>query len=401
MSPFATRRRAEEFATVVDGPTAHEASDARYDDLLALVGALRAVPQPQVRPEFAADLRARLVAEAETLPARAATEDRLRLRTPDPGRVRDRRERRLAVALGGLALVGATTTLSVVAQAALPGDTLYPLKRGLEGAHAGLAFGDESKGSTLLASASRRLDEVTRLGAKGAEEHETEIAETLDDFSAQSVEASELMLRSYAEQRDAETIDDLRSFTSEWMETLADLDGHVPESAEDEWVHAVTTVVRIDDEAQLACPSCDGTDVEELMPDLPILGTGFGTGLLPAVSLPDAGLPTPALPSPGGQLPPGSVTEPSSGASAGAGSGGGAGLPTGQPGLPTSGLPTTLPTGGSTPGLPLPTVDVTKVLDDLTSGPLPLPSVDVTQLLGGVGTLVDDTLDDPLGNLLP
>ena len=46
-----------------------------------------------------------------------------------------------------------------------------------------------------------------------------------------------------------------------------------------------------------------------------------------------------------------------------------------------------------TAGLPLPTIDVTQVIDDLTSGPLPLPSVDVTQLLGGAGTLVDDTVD--------
>jgi hypothetical protein len=43
--------------------------------------------------------------------------------------------------------------------------------------------------------------------------------------------------------------------------------------------------------------------------------------------------------------------------------------------------------------LPLPTIDVTEIINDLTSGPLPLPSVDVTQLLGGVGTLLDDTVD--------
>ena len=405
MSPFATRRRAEEFAAVVDGqPAPMGALETRYDDLLALVGAMRAVPQPQARPEFVADLRERLLAEAATLPARERSEtERLRLRTPDPGKVRNPRERRFAVAMGGLALVGATATLSVVAQSALPGDVLYPLKRGIESAHAGLSVGDEGRGTTLLASASTRLDEVSRLGQLGAQEHEAEIAETLEDFTAQSIEASDLLLRSYAEKGDDATVTDLRSFSARSMQSLSDLDGQVPPSAQDEWVHAVTALVRIDDEATLACPACEGTDVDELAPELPTVGLGFGTDDLPAVNLADAGLPPLVIPSLGGELPPGSVTNPSPGGGPGAApSGDPTGVPTGLPtGVPTSGPPTALPTLGPTTGLALPTVDVTQILDDLTSGPLPLPSVGVTELLGGVGTVVDNTLEDPLGGLLP
>jgi hypothetical protein len=390
MSRFATRRRAEEFDAVVDGSSTRGASDTRYDDLLVLVGALRAVPQPQARPEFVAELRERLLAEAATLPAREATEtERLRLRTPDPGKVRNPRERRFAVAMGGLALVGATATLSVAAQGALPGDVLYPLKRGIESAHAGLSIGDEGKGTTLLASASTRLEEVSRLDAR---EDETEIAETLDDFTAQSIEASDLLLRSYADQREDQTVTELRDFTAASMQSLSDLDGRIPESALDEYVHAVTTLVRIDDEARLACPSCEGVDVGELAPELPTVGTGFGTDSLPAVNLADAGLPTLVLPSLSGELPPGSVTRPSPGAGPSEGT-----APTGLPtGVPTSGLPTALPTAGSTSGLPLPSVDVAQVLDDLTGGPVPLPSADVTQLLGGAGSAVNGALDDLL-----
>src|SRR3954454_12924022 len=155
MSPlFATRRRADEFEAVLAGHPAQGASDQAYDELLALVGALRAVPQPQPRPEFVADLRTSLVAEAATMPARQdADVDRLRLRAPDPGRVRSRRERGIAIAMGGFALVAATTSLGVVAQSALPGEALYPLKRGIESAHAGVSVGDQSKGTTLLSSA--------------------------------------------------------------------------------------------------------------------------------------------------------------------------------------------------------------------------------------------------------
>jgi hypothetical protein len=416
MSPlFATRRRAEEFDAVVAGATTPgEESDSRYDDLLALVGALRAMPQPQARPEFVADLRASLVAEAATRPARdLADEDRLRLRTPDPGRVRNPRERRARVAVAGLALVGATATLSVVAQSALPGDLLYPLKRGIESAEASIRVSEQGKGTTLLASATTRLDEVSRLDA---EDHPAAIADTLDDFTAQATEASDLLLSSFAAKGDDATVVDLRSFTAESMTSLSELDGQLPESAQDEWVHAVTTLMRIDDEAQLACPTCAGTDLDEIAPTLPTVGTGFGTVALPAVNLPDIVLPTIVLPSLGaGDLPPGSVTKPSP--TAGPGGGPTTGQPTGDPstlptGAPTSGVPTTaVPTTGrptaaaTSSAVVLPSVDLTQLIDDLTGGPslLPvdLPSVDITALLGGVvGSVLPTPITDPLGDLL-
>ncbi len=415
MSPlFATRRRAEEFDAVVEeAMTRGEASDSRYDDLLALVGALRAVPQPQARPEYVAELRAALVAEAATMPARDLThEDRLRLRTPDPGRVRNPRERGARIAVAGLALVGATATLSVVAQSALPGDLLYPLKRGIESAEAGLRVSEQGKGTTLLASATTRLDEVSRLDA---EDHPAEIADTLDDFTAQATEASDLLLSSYAAKGDDATVVDLRSFTGESMTSLSELDGQLPDSAQDEWVHAVTTLVRIDDEAQLACPTCAGTDLDEIAPTLPTVGTGFGTGALPAVNVPDIVLPTLVLPSLGaGDLPPGSVTKPSPTAGPGGGpttqpTGDPTTLPTGVPttGVPTSAVPTAgRPTAAATSGaVVLPSVDLTQLIDDLTGGPslLPvdLPSVDITALLGGVvGSVLPTPVTDPLGDLL-
>jgi hypothetical protein len=420
MSPvFATRRRAEEFGAVVEGTAPRSstwAADPRYDDLLALVGALRAVPQPQARPEFVAELRERLVAEAATLPAASAEVDRLRLRTVDPGRVRTPRERRLALAMGGFALVGATAALSVVAQGALPGDVLYPLKRGIESAHEGISFGDQGKGSTLLASASTRLDEVRRLESAG---HTEEIAATLDDFTQQATEASDHLLRSYAETGDASTVTGLRTFTASSMQTLSDLDGTLPADAEDEYVHAVTTLIRIDDEARLQCPDCRGTDLEDVAPNLPTVGTGFGTGALPAVNLPDVVLPTlpgVVLPSVGGDLPPGSVTEPKHSPGPGGGptevpSGGPGAPPTALPtGVPSSAMPTdALPTGALPTSAPsvvvaVPTANVTQLLDDLTGGPslpAPLPSVDVTQLLGGVGSALPTALPSDVTDVLP
>ena len=67
MTPvFAARRRAEKFAALVEGASTGRADDARYSDLLELVAAMRETPAAEARPEFVADLRARLMAEADT-----------------------------------------------------------------------------------------------------------------------------------------------------------------------------------------------------------------------------------------------------------------------------------------------------------------------------------------------
>ncbi len=415
MSPvFVTRRRAEEFDAALAARSTEAAGEGRYDDLLALVGALRAVPQPEPRADFVADLRSRLLAEAATLPApnpADAEADRLRLRPADPGRPRRPRERRVSLALGGLALVGATATLSVVAQSALPGDTLYPLKRGIESAHADLSVSEGGKGSTLLSSASTRLDEVSQLDPQ---QQPTEIADTLDDFTEQASQASDLLLGQYEQDGDQANVTKVRTFAESSMKSLADLGGTLPPEAQDEWVHAVTTLVRIDDEAALTCPTCAGTDLDAVTPTCRRSAPGSAPGILPAVNLPylGPGLVLPSVDATG--LPPGSVTKPSPTAGPGAGP---TGQPTGRPtGGPTSAPPTGGPTGEPTSASPtgaqptsalptvLPSVGVSGVIDTLTSGPslpIPLPSVGVTQLLGGVGSALPTAVTSPLDDLLP
>jgi hypothetical protein len=412
MTPvFATRRHAEEFEAVVDGLTTRNAPDDRYDDLLELVGALRAVPQPVARAEFVTQLRDRLVAEAAAMPVVAAAEaERLRLRSADPGRVARPRERRVAVALGGLALLGATTTMAVVAQAALPGDVLYPLKRAVESAHVGVSIGDESKGSTLLANASTRLDEIEQLAQQDADDRPAEISDTLSDFTEQATEASDLLLTAYVNDGDPQSVNHLNSFTASSMASLAELDGKLPDTAQDEWVHAVTTLVRIDESAQQTCPTCSTTDLDAITPTIPTIGTGFGTGTLPAVDLPDVTPTGLTLPSVGAsELPPGSVTKPTPTIG---GSGGPTALATVAPTSLPSTLPTSLPsTAVPTGGLPtsvstsvtLPTLDPTALLSSLTGGPsLPaLPTDAVTQLLGGATSVLPTPIASVLDGLLP
>src|SRR3546814_8768772 len=117
------QRRAEEFAALVDDPYGATAASARDSDMLELVGAMRSVPAPTSRPEFVASLRERLMIEAEVALSPDSAERRLTIvKTHSPRR----RDRRVAILAGTIAAIGATSSVAMASQAALPGDTLYP-----------------------------------------------------------------------------------------------------------------------------------------------------------------------------------------------------------------------------------------------------------------------------------
>ncbi len=252
MTAFTARRRAEEFDSLVEGISTGR-SDARYDEFLAIVGALRDVPTPEPRPEFVTSLRERLMTAAATELLPVDDEAKLRLPARKPAR-----ERRLAVAVGGLAIVGATTSMAVAAQSALPGDALYPLKRAIENAQTGFSTDEADKGSHLLANASGRLDEVSELSREGDLKDNVVIASTLNTFTEQATEASDLLLADYASTGDESSIEELRNFTSSSMAQLGELEEAVPPGARDELIHAARVLSQIDSAAASACPTCAG-----------------------------------------------------------------------------------------------------------------------------------------------
>ena len=348
MTPvFAARRRAEEFAALVEDPSAVAAGDARYDALLGVVTAMRETTAPAARPEFVADLRARLMAEAETALVPVDT-SRLTL----PAR-RPARERRIAAAVGGLALVGATTSMAVAAQSALPGDALYPVKRAIEDVHAGISVGEGQKGATLLDSAGGRLDEVTALTSGDHAGDDLVVADTLNDFTDQAAQASDLLLAEYDQTGDQAAVERLRDFTAHSLDQLKALESVVPTDARDELMHAAQVLIAIDDAAQQACPSCAGSGITRIPPvfapaaatQIPFsvqpAGTDHGTRHQGATG--QGG--TPHLPSVSqGSLPPGSVTDPVTGGGTGGPSGGRSGD---SPTDPITSLTNGLTGGGS------------------------------------------------------
>jgi hypothetical protein len=250
-SVFHARRRAEEFAAAVDGGA--ESSAARGPEvttLLALVASLRDQPPVEPRSEFATDLRSRLMLEAEaTLRPEPAT---LLL----PVRSRGRRERRLVAAASAFVLIGGTTTMAAAAQGALPGDALYPVKRTLERAEAGLSLSQAGKGKDLLSQASDRLTEVQGLVGDESVQSAPRVPATLAAFSSTATEGSTLLFEEYRESGDPASVVAVRTFTSEGIARLEALADTVPGDAQDELAAAAILLHDIDSEAAALCGSC-------------------------------------------------------------------------------------------------------------------------------------------------
>lgn len=257
MTPVFPARRAEEFDRLVEGLSTGRADEPRHDprtaDLLELVGALRSVEPVAPRPEFSASLRERLLVAADEL--LVPTEEVQRLTLPPRARSRDRR---IAVLVGAAAMVGASTSLAVAAQSALPGELLYPLKRIMEDAQTGAQLSDDARGVTLLGNATDRLGEVTELLRTGDLREGPAVASTLVTFSDQSLEASDLILGDYEQTGDTASVEELRDFAATSLDTLAQLDALLPDEAKDELQYAAEVLTEIDAAAAQACPACTG-----------------------------------------------------------------------------------------------------------------------------------------------
>lgn len=314
MNPvFPAQRRAEQFSSMVDSSTSLDVArstaeaPAKYAELVPLVGivtSLRATPAPEARPEFVSSLRERLMLAAETaLVPDTAEQAEARQATPR----RTGREKRIAAAIGGFAIVSASASMSVAAQSALPGDTLYPLKRALENIHEHVLRDADDKGATMLGNASSRLDEVDELSRSGGQDPEV-IARTLQDFSDQAVEASDLLLADYAETGRLSAISELRDFTATSLAALDRLESVVPAEVRSVISQAKAVLDEIDRQARTLCPSCsalpaavtDLTNAADLGPLYrELMDTAAGSGS--ASSSPSKPTRTPKAPTTAGQ----------------------------------------------------------------------------------------------------
>jgi hypothetical protein len=248
-SVFSARRRAEEFAALVDGTLGTEARP-ELTELAGVATLLRVQDAPTLRAEYAADLRARLMAEAQT--ALSSPNANLVL----PARPRGRREHRLVAAATAVVFIGGTAGMATAAEHALPGEALYPVKRAIEHAQAGLSTSNAGRGRDLLTQASDRLSEATSLLAADTPASLAQVPPTIDDFTAQAQQGSGLMMSSFQENRDPGTIVTVRRFAAASLASLRQMARTAPADSQDELASAAVALSNIDQQARDLCADC-------------------------------------------------------------------------------------------------------------------------------------------------
>jgi hypothetical protein len=375
-------------------------------ELLELVGALRSAPEAAARPEFVVDLREQLMVAARSelvAPATGGRDDVATRLTVAPRRTH--RERRVTVALGAFAIIGATTSMAVASQSALPGDALYPVKRAIENTETGLHVDDDAKGETILGNASGRLNEVDEL-TQQSDPDAVLIGDTLDTFSDQATEAGDLLLSDHEQHGTQAPIVALHDFTDQSMDVLATLEESIPVAAEPALLNAAQTLFTLDAAADQVCPEC-GTGIIDIPPQLVANGTQALDQATQALA--DGQLPGTVRP-PGGAV----IDDGADDAGTGDDTDGPSGLnppdaPVSIPPVTTdpdtvAGQPTADPTDDT--GVSLPNTNTNTNTNGGTLGghggkgkPKPTPSVDVTPVTDAVTDVVNGVVDGVNGLL--
>lgn len=247
-------RRANAFAQAVEEQSLRGAAAVQPEDpaepadrgpLLALANGLGELPKPTFDPEVKVVQRAQLVAAMEAMFAAGGTPADLAVpeqrskgahRASPLRKLRPRSRWTKGLAAGGLTVGVAAGAFSGVAAAssdALPGDSLYGLKRGMEDIHLGLADSDTDRGEAYLDQASNRLSEARRLmeRARTADlDHEQlgEVRRTLNGMTHDATEGHRLLHAAYQRDGAIGPIQTLDSFSRSHRESWSNLRGRLP-----------------------------------------------------------------------------------------------------------------------------------------------------------------------------
>lgn len=272
-----------------DGSAPSQASSEQTGQglLLALATGLGELPKPELDPEVKIVQRAQLVAAMEAMllagtaaggegPDRSVPEQRSHRargahRASGLGKLRPRSRLSKGLAAGGLTVgvaAGAFGGVAAASSDALPGDSLYGLKRGMEDIKLGLAHGDSDRGELYLDQASTRLSEARRLmerGRSGHLDHESlgEIRRALSGMQHDASEGHRLLHEAYERDGSLGPIQALSAFAQSHREAWGALRDRLP--------------VQLGDVSQQVSSVFDAID-EEVDPLLPQTPAKEGTG---------------------------------------------------------------------------------------------------------------------------
>ncbi|MFG2993553.1 DUF5667 domain-containing protein [Streptomyces sp. NPDC048257] len=365
-------RRANAFAQALEDRTPSDLSEpdsaaeqseapaepADHDRLLALASVLgERMPRPVLDPEVKVVQRAQLIAAMETMVLEeraggsAASDPQVPEQRTGRGahratplrKLRPRSRWSKGIAAGGLTVGVAAGAFSGVAAAssdALPGDHLYPVKRGMEDLKLGMADDDADRGELYLDQASNRLSEARRLmerGRLGTLDHESlgAIRRALAGVKHDAEAGHRLLQAAYERDGSLGPIQKLSSFSRSHRDAWGKLREKLPAQLTDVGGEVESVFQAIDD---------DVAPLQRLLPKAPEQprGTGGtpGSSSKPGTpsgtqqSAPAAGTPSgsPTAPSPSGS------SRPPAGGLLG-GTGDLLNPPAGQSAPPVSGLP--------------------------------------------------------------
>ncbi|MBL1105416.1 hypothetical protein JK361_12590 [Streptomyces sp. 5-8] len=240
---------AEQSAAPAGSPPTAEEQGAQ-GELLTLAAGLAALPKPQLDPEVKVVQRAQLVAAMEAMlqesagatdasvPEQRSHRNRGAHRASPLGKLRPRTRLTKGLAAGGLSVgvaAGAFGGVAAASSDALPGDSLYGLKRGIEDFKLNyLTDGDDQRGQTYLDQASTRLSEARRLlerGRGGHLDHESigEIRRTLSGMQQDVTEGHRLLHAAYEADPDSlGPIQALSAFSRSHREAWSALSDRLP-----------------------------------------------------------------------------------------------------------------------------------------------------------------------------
>lgn len=313
------RRRADEFARLVDGgaeqPPAHSTvpdDDPELSQSLVIVERLRSAGAVTPDAAFNRALRDQLVEAAGAAASAAAIAgpddpqgkpDTQGDDAPDPKDTRRavrRRRGRVVAGASVLAVLAGGIGTAAAAQTAMPGDSLYGMKRGIERVSNRVSVSDDSRGRRELAHALTRLREVETLVGGGPAS--SRISSTLADFSHQARNGSAHLLTAYARGFDAADVDTVHVFAEEARGTLTILARRVPAGSRQSVAVALSTLSEISAQAARLCPVCLAPSSKQSLRPTP-------TGTIPTPSTPAStitSVPDPSLGTAHPTAPPGS-----------------------------------------------------------------------------------------------
>lgn len=236
-----------------EGPAPAAVDWSEQGRMLSLATGLGELPKPELDPEVKVVQRAQLVAAMEAMlqegtaagggaadpsvPNQRGSEatsaegrwwetggrshrGRGAHRATGLGKLRPRSRLSKGLAAGGLTVGVAAGAFSGVAAAssdALPGDSLYGLKRGMEDLKLGMADGEGDRGRLYLDQASTRLSEARRLmerGRSGPLDHESlgEIRRALSGMQHDASEGHRLLHEAY--ERDPDSLGPIQALSA-------------------------------------------------------------------------------------------------------------------------------------------------------------------------------------------